>query len=160
MGSAFGLEVLGKNRPETDREIALAFAFMTCPTMISACAMPIILRPRKNKYGAICTVVDGIRFHSKHEAKTYANLKLLERAGQITSLKIQHKFAIQFGGIAVKIRSKGYPNGRAVNHYIDFTYFDENGKFVAIDAKGVDVDVAKLKRALVEAIYGFEIKLV
>lgn len=37
----------------------------------------------KNKYKAVKTTVDGIKFDSKAEARRYTQLKLLERAGQI-----------------------------------------------------------------------------
>ena len=37
---------------------------------------------------------DGISFDSKREAKRYAELKLLERAGKITDLQRQVKFEL------------------------------------------------------------------
>ncbi len=41
------------------------------------------------KYRAQPTIVDGIRFHSKGEARRYQELRLLERAGEITNLELQ-----------------------------------------------------------------------
>src|SRR3990167_2292221 len=38
-------------------------------------------RIRTHKYGAVPTVVDGIRFASKKEARRYSVLRLLEKAG-------------------------------------------------------------------------------
>ncbi len=48
----------------------------------------------QNKFKAKPTVVDGIRFASKAEARRYGNLKLLERAGKIEGLKLQPKFPL------------------------------------------------------------------
>jgi hypothetical protein len=45
-----------------------------------------------NKYRNIKTIVDGITFASKKEAKRYSELKLLERAGMITDLELQPAF--------------------------------------------------------------------
>ena len=44
------------------------------------------------KYNNIKTVIDGIIFDSKKEAKRYSELKLLEKAGLIGSLQLQVKF--------------------------------------------------------------------
>jgi dsDNA-binding SOS-regulon protein len=47
---------------------------------------------RKNKYNAKKTVVDGITFHSKKEADRYCELRLLQKAGQISHLELQPVF--------------------------------------------------------------------
>ncbi|MDD3747626.1 MAG: DUF1064 domain-containing protein, partial [Anaerostipes sp.] len=44
---------------------------------------------RYSKYGARKTVIDGITFDSKREAKRYQELKLLEQAGEISYLELQ-----------------------------------------------------------------------
>lgn len=49
---------------------------------------------RRHKYGAVATVVDGIRFASKKEAKRYTELKLLEKAGHITNLRRQVRYKL------------------------------------------------------------------
>ena len=46
-------------------------------------------KPKRSKYGAIKTEVDGIKFDSKHEASRYKELRLLEQAGEITNLRLQ-----------------------------------------------------------------------
>ena len=43
----------------------------------------------RNKYGNKKTVVDGITFDSRKEAKRYQELKLLEKAGEIKDLRRQ-----------------------------------------------------------------------
>ena len=47
---------------------------------------------KKHKFRATPTVVDGIKFHSKKEAKDYQELKLLEKEGKIKNLTLQPKF--------------------------------------------------------------------
>lgn len=52
-------------------------------------------KPLKSKYGAKKTLEDGIVFDSKREAKRYQQLKLLERAGEISDLELQVEFELQ-----------------------------------------------------------------
>ena len=50
-------------------------------------------KPR-NKFNAIATEIDGIKFGSQHEARCYADLKIREKAGEISELRAQVKFAL------------------------------------------------------------------
>lgn len=53
------------------------------------------MKPRiANKYRNIPTIVDGLQFHSKKEAARFGQLKLLQRAGKISDLRLQPTFAI------------------------------------------------------------------
>lgn len=54
-----------------------------------------------SKYGAIKTLVDGVTFASKKEANRYSELKLLERAGEISGLTLQPKYTLVVNGIKV-----------------------------------------------------------
>ena len=105
-----------------------------------------------NKFGAKKTVYDGRTFASTHEAKRYAELKLLQRAGKISDLRCQVSFVL--------IPSQ-FINGKCVEReckYIaDFTY-RENGEFVVEDAKGYKTDVYKIKKKLMLEKYGIRIK--
>lgn len=114
---------------------------------------------RANKYRARPTEVDGIRFASAAEARRYRDLKLLERAGEIAGLTLQPRFPLTVNGEPVKIRSTGYPNGRAAEYRADFAYF-RGGHRVVEDVKGLDTPVSRLKRALVETIYHVRVKVV
>lgn len=107
-----------------------------------------MLRTRaRSKYGAVRTEVDGISFASKKEARRYADLKLLDRAGQIADLKLQPRFPL-------------IVNGQTVCTYVaDFSYRVVGGDLVIEDAKGVQTDVFKLKRALMKACLGIEVTL-
>lgn len=97
-----------------------------------------------NKYGAVKTEIDGIIFHSKKEARRYSELKLLERAGRISDLKLQVPFQIEISGIDV------------FKWIADFVY-EEDGEAVVEDCKGFRDAVYKLKKRCVEAYYDIEI---
>ncbi len=104
---------------------------------------------RRNKYGNAKTVVDGITFDSKAEAKRYGELKLLERGKQIGDLRLQPKFTL-FGKGGTKI----------CDYIADFQYVDLcqiEGVTVVEDVKGVRTPVYRLKAKLFRDNYGFEI---
>lgn len=100
----------------------------------------------RSKYRNVKSVVDGITFDSKAEAKRYMELKLLERAGEIENLTLQPKFDCI-------IDAKKVCSYRA-----DFSYFTRTPsglgeKRVVEDVKGYKTSVYKLKKKLVEALY-------
>lgn len=105
-------------------------------------------RPKKSKYGAVKTEVDGIKFDSKHEALHYQELRLLEQAGEITNLRLQVPFEL--------IPKSKY--GMPIRYIADFTYNDLNGQLIVEDAKGVKTPVYRLKRRMMAEIYNIEIK--
>lgn len=71
-----------------------------------------------SKYHATKTVVDGITFDSKKEAKRYAELKLLERAGAIRDLRRQVRYELIS---AFDVPGKHY---RPTSYVADFVYID------------------------------------
>jgi hypothetical protein len=102
-----------------------------------------------NKYRNQPVVIDGHRFPSKKEGNRYLELKLLERAGEISHLEIQPKFMLIVNGSAVKSEAN-----RKLHYIGDFSYFDaRSNKRIVEDVKGVKTDVYKLKKALVQHIY-------
>ena len=105
-------------------------------------------QPKKSKYGAVKTEVDGITFASKHEASRYQVLWLLEQSGEITNLRLQVPFEL--------IPKSKY--GMPIRYIADFVYNDGNGCLIVEDAKGVKTPVYKLKRRLMAEKYGIEIK--
>jgi len=99
---------------------------------------------RPHKYAAKSVVIDGIRFASTKEGTRYQELKLLFRAREISELQLQPKFGINI-------------NGQQICWYTaDFRYFS-HGKEIVEDVKGVRTPVYKLKKRLVEAVYGIKI---
>lgn len=103
---------------------------------------------RGHKYSAVSTVVDGVKFASKREARRYSELKLLEKAGKITDIELQPVFILHAEG------------GKRVCEYrADFSYWDqEKDCKVVEDAKGFRTAVYKLKRDWLMAEYGIEIR--
>ena len=99
------------------------------------------------KYHNSKTVIDGIRFDSKKEAKRYLELKILEKAGVIKDLRRQVPYVL--------INKSRY--GRAIKYVADFVYL-ENGQLVVEDVKGVRTPVYKLKKRLMAEVYGIEVK--
>lgn len=105
-------------------------------------------KPKKSKYGAVKTEIDGIMFDSKHEAKRYQELRLLEQTGEITNLRLQVPFEL--------IPKSKY--GMPIRYIADFTYNDGNGQLIVEDAKGVKTPVYRIKRRLMAELKGIEIK--
>jgi len=120
---------------------------------------------KRRKYRNVKEVVDGITFDSRKEAARYRQLKLLDAAGEIANIELQPKYpliVLQRDGtyLDVKIRSAGYPNGRRATYKADFRYQDKrSGRQIVEDVKGMDTTASRLRRAVVEAIYGIEITL-
>jgi hypothetical protein len=104
------------------------------------------IQPKRHKYGAQAVVIDGIRFASKKEGKRYAELKLLAKAGEINGLELQPELPV------------ASPNGTLIFTYkADFSYWTKAGKRVIEDVKGVRTPVYRLKKKIIEVLYGFEI---
>lgn len=96
-----------------------------------------------NKYGNKKITVDGITFDSKKEYNRWYELKLLERAGEISNLKRQEKFQI----IPTQKDSQGKVIERPVYYIADFTYTDNRtGELVVEDTKGFKTPEYIIKR--------------
>ena len=111
-----------------------------------------------SKYNSKKTVVNGIVFDSRKEAKRYSELLLLERAGVIKNLELQKSFEL------IPTQYEVLPNGkkgkcieRAVTYKADFVY-NENEKMVVEDTKGFRTDKYIIKRKLMLYKYGIRIK--
>ena len=103
----------------------------------------------KSKYHATKTVVDGITFDSKKEAKRYDELKLMERAGAIKDLQRQVRYELI---PAFDVDGKHY---RPTSYVADFVYVDtKSGKEVVEDCKGYRTDVYRLKAKLFARKFG------
>ena len=108
---------------------------------------------KKSKYSSAKTDVDGIRFDSKKEAEFYAELKLREKAGEISHLRLQPRYLLQK---AFKHEGKQY---REMEYVADFEYI-ENGETVVVDVKGFRTAVYMIKRKLFLYRYGDKVKFV
>ena len=122
--------------------------------------MAVLRLSKPSKYRAKPEYVNGHRFASGAEANRYRELLLLVRAGEIQSLELQPVFPLVIDGKPVKIRSDKRPNGTKTKYSADFRYVDNRtGRTVIEDVKGFDTTASRLRRAVVECIYGIEIVL-
>jgi len=103
---------------------------------------------------------DGHRFDSIRECERYKELTALERNGKIAELELQPKFWLKCGGKDVLMRSDRYPNGRRCSYRADFSFIDDRGERHVEDVKGMDTNVSRLRRAMVEAEYGVRVEIV
>jgi len=90
-----------------------------------------LIPPAPAKYHNTKTIIDGIKFASKHEARYYSELKLRQRAGEITGFDLQPVFILQKG-----FRHNGKAI-RAIKYIADFKVFYPDGRVEIVDTKGV-----------------------
>ena len=100
-----------------------------------------------SKYHAVKTTVNGITFDSRKEAHRYYELLLLEKAGEISNLKLQVPYEL----------IPKQPGERACIYKADFVYEDQ-GETIVEDVKGVRTDAYKIKRKLMLWRYGIRIR--
>lgn len=101
-----------------------------------------------SKFRNIGTMVDGLWFQSRLEAKRYSELKLLEKAGAITALRLQPRYPLMLDGVTI------------CEYRADFSYVVPGQGSVTEDAKGVETPIFKLKRKFFEAQYKRPIHIV
>lgn len=121
----------------------------------------------KNKFNAKRIYIGGETFDSKKEYNRYCELRLLERAGEISNLERQVEYELipaQFEMVWDK-RKGEYRKGKCLERkccYIaDFRY-SENGKTVVEDVKGYRNSGAawslySIKRKLMLQLYGIRV---
>lgn len=112
---------------------------------------------RKSKYRAVPTVVNGIKFSSKAEARRWQDLLLLVRAGLITHVARQQALEL-----APSVRIPGEKRARPAIRYIcDFAYMDlRTNTWVWEDVKGFETRVFRLKQHLVKHLHGIDVRVV
>ena len=103
------------------------------------------------KYGNHKTIVDGITFDSKAEANRYLELKALELKGIIKGLERQKTYKLVKG----RWPSTGKPF--SASYKADFVY-TLDGEIVVEDVKGYKTEAYVLKKKLMMALYGIEIR--
>lgn len=128
-------------------------------------------RRNGTKYNASKCFVDGIKFDSKHEAERYLELKLLERGGVISDLRLQVEFELipaQYEPDTITLTKtgkekivKGKCIERKCSYLADFVYLDnETGKTIVEDAKSpiTRTPEYRIKKKLMLYRYGIRIK--
>lgn len=97
--------------------------------------------PKPSKYGNKRVRVDGYDFDSKAEAKRYAELRLLQRAGNIKTLSVHPRFPLEVNGVVVTVYEG------------DFQYWLDGTHSVVEDVKGSPTRLFKLKEKMMKAAY-------
>lgn len=111
---------------------------------------------KQNKFGAQKTVVDGISFDSRAEARRYSQLLILQRVGDIAGLTRQVAYVL-----APSVKFEGATRAKPALRYIaDFVYSETaSGKIICEDVKGVITPVFALKRHLMLSQLGINIRI-
>jgi len=108
------------------------------------------------KYHNQKTNLDGIEFDSRKEARRYAELLLMQRAGEIYDLERQVPFVIipkQTDPITGKLLE------REAKYIADFTYRScKTGRIIVEDTKGMKTKDYILKRKLMLYRHGIKIQ--
>ena len=102
-----------------------------------------------SKFGNRITEIDGRKFASKREASRYAELKLLERIGEIVELECQPRYPLTLNGV------------KLATYVADFRYrVVASGEIVVEDVKSKPTitDVYRLKKKLMLALHGIALK--
>lgn len=108
-------------------------------------------RRSRNKYRNNPMIIDGIRFDSTKEGHRWCELQTLQKAGVISDLQRQVKYELQ---PAFYFQGKKI---RPIQYVADFTY-NEGGEHIVEDVKGVKTQEYKLKKKMMQYIYGIDIK--
>lgn len=99
---------------------------------------------------------ETVKFDSRKEARRYDELRLLERAHQISDLQRQVKFVL----IPAQRDPKGKLIERQCYYVADFTYKDSSGRLVVEDTKSeaTRTPVYVLKRKLMLWVHGIRVR--
>lgn len=103
----------------------------------------------KPKYRNKKSEADGFTFASKKERDRYLALKLLERNGEVRHIRLQHPYRLVVAGILI------------CKYQADFVYEERRGDVwseVTEDVKGFRTPTYKLKKKLMKALTGIEIR--
>jgi hypothetical protein len=98
------------------------------------------------KYRSQKATYNGITFDSKRERDRYIDLLLLERAGEISELRLQVSFEL----------IPKQAGERNCKYIADFAY-TRNGEMVVEDAKGVRTPEYVIKRKLMLWVHGIKV---
>lgn len=101
--------------------------------------------PKKSKYGNTKVEIDGFKFASKKEGMRYVELKHMQRAGIISGLELQVPYVFEHNDVKI------------AKYLADFVY-QQDGKTVVEDVKGMRTQIYIIKRKLMLAFYGVTVK--
>ena len=101
-----------------------------------------LLTVKPNKFNAQKTTLDEIEFHSKKEADYYAELLILQKAGEVTKIELQP---------AYELVPEQWHEGRKiqpVTYIADFRVTCADGRVVVVDTKGHKTQLYRVKKKL------------
>jgi hypothetical protein len=110
--------------------------------------------------------VNGISFDSRKEARRYSELLLLQRAGAIRELELQKKFVLipaqyetyeRYGKKGQRLQDGQRLVEKECAYLADFVY-QEDGKTIVEDTKGMKTKDYIIKRKLMLYVHGIKIK--
>lgn len=117
-----------------------------------------------NRQGVYVAEVDR-RFDSQREANEAVKLLIQQQRGEIRGLRFQVSYPLNVNGLLVCTYRSDFvfeePGPRVVKTTIGRTdFFDTRQAWVTVvaDAKGFKTDVYRLKKRLMLAVYGIEIR--
>lgn len=122
-----------------------------------------------SKYLSQKITVDGILFDSKKEAGRYHVLKLMERAGKITGLRLQvpyeliptqYEYYTRFGKTGKRLKDGKRCIEKSCSYIADFVYRDSDGNLIVEDTKSpvTRTEAYRIKKKLMLQIYGVKIQ--
>lgn len=130
------------------------------------------IRKKRSKYHSKKITHDGMTFDSIKEYRRFCELRLLEKAGEVTDLKRQVEFELipsQFeeiptGEFYKRGEKKGMPKMKcvcveqSVKYVADFAYTTKNGEPIVEDTKGFKTKDYIIKRKLMLLVHGIKIQ--
>lgn len=105
---------------------------------------------KESKFHNVICEAEGIKFHSKKEARVFRELQARQHMKDIKFFLMQVPFLLP--GVA--------ENGKRTRHYLDFMAVRSDGQIEYIEVKGRDLPMGKLKRRQTEELYGIKIQVV
>lgn len=106
---------------------------------------------KRPKYRNTPTTLDGLAFHSKREAKRYQALKLLEASGAIRHLELQTKYRIEVNGVLICTYTADF-------RYAEFNRKEQRWDLIVEDVKGFANDRWPMKKKLMRACHGIQVR--
>lgn len=107
---------------------------------------------------------EGIVFDSLKEKRRYCQLQLLEKQGTISALRLQVPYELipaiyqdEVIQLKTKVKTKRRCVQRATTYVADFVY-EMDGKTIVEDTKGFRTKEYELKKKMMRAFLGIEIK--
>ena len=119
----------------------------------------------RSKYGNKKAKHGGMIFDSRRERNRYIILSALQRAGEISDLRMQVTYELlpaiyemEEKQLKTKVKKVQRCAQRAVHYIADFVYKDKEGNEVVEDTKGMRTKEYLLKKKMMRALLGIQIK--